>query len=153
MKRKEYFIQKLSLSKVAENELPNESIQLSQDVFDMALNFIDTETVGIYESFYALFLNRANKPVGWAVISTGGVSGTVVDNRILFSHAVLALASSIIVFHNHPSGNLTPSTADIQLTAKIEQAAPLLEMQLLDHIIISSDLQNYYSFRVNGLFQ
>jgi DNA repair protein RadC len=153
MKRKEYFIQKLSLSKVAENELPNESIQLSQDVFDMALNFIDTETIGIYESFYALFLNRANKPVGWAVISTGGVSGTVVDNRILFSHAVLALASSIIVFHNHPSGNLTPSTADIQLTQKIEKAAPLLEMQLLDHIIISSDLQNYYSFRDNGLLQ
>lgn len=151
MQRKSYSQQKLKIQIVSENELPSDPIAASSDVFQMALDFIDIETIGIYESFYALFLNRANKPVGWAIISTGGVTGTVVDNRILFSHAVLSLASSIIVFHNHPSGNLKPSQADIDLTQKIKQAAPLLDMLLLDHIILSPDLEQYYSFGDHGI--
>lgn len=155
MQRKSYFPQKLKIQIASENELPSDPIAASSDVFQMALDFIDIETIGIYESFYALFLNRANKPIGWAIISTGGVTGgvtgTVVDNRILFSHAVLALASGIIVFHNHPSGNLKPSQADIDLTQKIKQAAPLLDMQLMDHIILSPDLEHYYSFSDHGI--
>ncbi len=151
MQRKSYYQQKLNLSIAQESELPETQFYTSSDVYDLALNFIDVQTIGIYESFYALFLNRAQKPISWAIISTGGVSGTVVDNRILFSHALLSLASGIIVFHNHPSGNLKPSQADIELTRKIKNAAPLLDMQLLDHIILSSNLKDYYSFADNGM--
>ena len=150
-KRHAYYSQKLRMTKDQESELDSTKLTCSTDVFNRALDFWDTETIGIYESFYALYLNRKNTPIAWALISTGGVSGTVVDNKIVFSHALLCSASGTIVFHNHPSGELTPSRQDIELTRKMKVAAEALDMVLYDHIILSPDLQSYYSFADKGL--
>jgi DNA repair protein RadC len=102
-----------------------------------------------HEEFWVLFLNRANRVIKKVRISQGGVSGTVVDPRIIFKLAVEALASGIIVAHNHPSGNLTASQADILLTQKLKEGGKLLEIQVLDHVIIAG--QKYFSFADDGL--
>ena len=99
------------------------------------------------ESMYVLFLNRANNTLGWSLISQGGVSGTVADPKIIFQHALLANASSIILAHNHPSGELNPSQADITLTKKIKEVGIALDLPLLDHIILTID--SYYSMADN----
>lgn len=102
-----------------------------------------------HEEFWVLFLNRANRLIRKKKISEGGVSGTVADPKIIFKHALEDLASGMIVAHNHPSGNLTASTSDIELTRKIKEGARLLEMQLLDHLIISGE--KYLSFADEGM--
>ena len=102
------------------------------------------------ESFNVLFLNRANKVKGIFRVSKGGVSGTVVDARVIFAAAVKALACSIILSHNHPSGNLKPSQADIALTKKLAEAGKTLDIQVLDHLILVPNGQ-HYSFADEGL--
>lgn len=101
------------------------------------------------EEFMLICLNRANKVLGWARISSGGISGTVADPKVIFQTALKANASSIIVAHNHPSGNTQPSEADIHLTRKIKEAGLLLDLPLLDHIILTPD--SYLSFADEGL--
>jgi DNA repair protein RadC len=101
-----------------------------------------------HEEFWLLFLSRSNKEINRMKLSQGGISGTVTDVRILMKKAVECLASGIILCHNHPSGNISPSEADIQLTHKIRDAGKLMDVNLLDHIIICGD--NYYSFADNG---
>ncbi|MEY5040629.1 MAG: repair protein RadC [Bacteroidota bacterium] len=101
-----------------------------------------------HEEFWILLLNRANVPVKKIKLSKGGVAGTVVDVKIIVKEAINELASGIIIFHNHPSGNLDPSTADIQITKKIKEALLLVEINLLDHIIITP--KSYYSFADEG---
>jgi DNA repair protein RadC len=102
-----------------------------------------------YEEFWVLFLNRSNRVIDRMKISQGGISGTVTDVRIVMKKAVECLASGLIVCHNHPSGNLTPSDSDTKITQKIKDAGNLMDIQLLDHIIISG--RDYYSFADNGL--
>jgi DNA repair protein RadC len=102
-----------------------------------------------HEVFGVLYLNKANKINHFEIISRGGISGTVADPRIIFKKALEAEATSIILCHNHPSGNLKPSRADEDLTAKLQQAARYLDIILLDHIIVSE--QGYYSFADEGL--
>jgi len=99
--------------------------------------------------FVAIFLNRANKVKHYEVISTGGITGTVADPRVIFKKALAADAVGIILFHNHPSGNLQPSKADEELTKKIVQAATLFDIRILDHIIVSE--YGYFSFADEGL--
>ena len=89
-----------------------------------------------------------NKIIGKERISSGGLTATVVDVRILFKQAIERLATSIIIAHNHPSGTLKPSRADIQLTQKIKNASKLLDIQLLDHLIVADS--GYYSFADEG---
>ena len=101
------------------------------------------------EEFWVLLLNRANKLTGRIPVSTGGVSGTVADPKIIFKPALEALASSVILVHNHPSGNLKPSDADMKLTRKLKAAGELLEIAVLDHLIFSDD--GYFSFADEGL--
>jgi DNA repair protein RadC len=96
-----------------------------------------------------MFTNRANKVLGIFELSTGGVSGTVADPKLIFAAALKVAASGLILSHNHPSGNLQPSQADIDLTRKIKEAGKLLEIQLLDHIILTTE--GYYSFADEGL--
>ncbi len=98
----------------------------------------------IKEEFYVLLLDRANHVLGYHVLSQGGTAATVVDPKILFALAVESLASSIIIAHNHPSGNLKPSQQDIRLTNKVKNAGDTLDINLLDHIIITKE--GYYSF-------
>lgn len=97
-----------------------------------------------HEAFWMLMLNRSNKIIGYKKISEGGIHATVVDSRIVFKHAIEALASSIIFCHNHPSGNLKPSEADLKLTQTLQKAGELLEIKVLDHIIIANNA--YFSF-------
>ncbi len=101
------------------------------------------------EVFGVVFLNRANKVKHYEVISIGGITGTVADPRVIFKKALSADAVGIILFHNHPSGNLQPSKADEELTKKIVQAATLFDIRILDHIIVSE--YGYFSFADEGL--
>jgi DNA repair protein RadC len=95
------------------------------------------------ECFYALFLNRANKALGYYLVSIGGTTGTVVDIRTIFQAALKANACSFILAHNHPSSNPKPSDADLQVTNKARDAGKFLDIALLDHLILLPD--GYYS--------
>jgi DNA repair protein RadC len=115
-----------------------------------ALNLIKGDLMDLpHEEFWVLFLNRAQRVIRKKRISEGGVSGTVADPRIIFKLAIEELASGIVVAHNHPSGNLTPSQSDRDLTKKLKEAGKLLEIQLLDHIIVAG--QKYFSFADDGI--
>lgn len=103
--------------------------------------------IDIYESFFILLLNAGNQTIGYAKISQGGIAGTVVDVKIVAKYCVDSLASSVILAHNHPSGNLKPSGADIQITKKTKEALALLDVRVLDHIILTED--SYYSLAEN----
>jgi DNA repair protein RadC len=102
-----------------------------------------------HEEFWILLLNRANLIIDRQAISSGGVSGTVVDAKMVFKKALEALASSVILCHNHPSGNLKPSQADLDLTKKLRKAGETLDIGVLDHLIISGN--SYYSFSDEGV--
>jgi DNA repair protein RadC len=102
-----------------------------------------------HEVFAVLFLNRANKINHFEIISEGGITGTVADPRIILRKALEEDAVNIILCHNHPSGSLKPSRADEELTRKIKEAARLLDIAVLDHVIVSED--GYYSFADEGL--
>jgi len=101
-----------------------------------------------HEEFHVMFLNRANRVIKSERISQGGVSGTVTDVRLILKTAIELLASGMIISHNHPSGNTSPSDSDIRITQKIKEAGALLDIQLLDHIIVAG--RDYYSFADNG---
>ncbi|QCR24634.1 hypothetical protein C1N53_21265 [Pontibacter sp. SGAir0037] len=96
-----------------------------------------------------MLLNRANRVLGIYETSTGGVAGTVADPKLIFVTALKACSSSILLCHNHPSGNLTPSAADLQLTKKMKQGGELLDIVVLDHIILTSE--GYYSMADKGV--
>ncbi len=103
----------------------------------------------LHEEFWVLFLNRANMILGKKPVSTGGMSGTVVDPKIIFKAALDNKASSIILCHNHPSGNTRPSEADIRLTKNLAEAGKVLEISVLDHIIVTQS--GFYSFADEGM--
>jgi DNA repair protein RadC len=140
-------LDRYELRKVAE-DFPRAKITGSKDseTYIRQFYFDDLE---VYESFFILLLNRSNNTIGYAKISQGGVSGTVVDVKIIAKYAVESLAAAVILAHNHPSGNLTPSDADIQITAKTKNALQTLDIQCLDHIILTAE--NYFSFADNGV--
>jgi DNA repair protein RadC len=96
-----------------------------------------------------LFLNRANRVMGVYSLSHGGMTGTVADPKLVFIAALKAAACNIILAHNHPSGNLTPSSADISLTEKMVQAGKFLDINVLDHLIVTAD--GYLSFADDGM--
>ena len=121
-------------------------IKCSKDVADI---FQPILADLLHEEFWILFLNRSNRVINRMKLSQGGVSGTVTDVRLVMKKAVEYLASGIIVCHNHPSGNLKPSESDSKITQKIRDAGNLLDIQLLDHLIISD--KDYYSFADNGV--
>lgn len=102
-----------------------------------------------HEEFWVLYLNRANKIIEKCPISKGGITGTVADIRLIFKRALENYATSLILAHNHPSGNLTPSQEDIKLTHKIQDAGRMLDILLIDHIIVSEN--GYHSFADAGM--
>lgn len=121
-------------------------INSSKDAFDLLKGHLMDLT---HEEFWVLYLNRSNRVLNKKRISEGGVAGTVADPKIIFKLALEELASGVIVAHNHPSGNLTASQSDLDLTQKLKEAGKFLEIQLLDHLIIAN--QKYYSFADEGL--
>jgi DNA repair protein RadC len=102
-----------------------------------------------YEVFAVVFLNRANKVNHFEIISKGGITGTVADPRIILKKALEEDATSIVLCHNHPSGNLHPSRADEELTKKIKEAAGYFDIKIIDHIIVSEE--GFYSFADEGI--
>jgi len=124
---------KLSYSiQVKYSQLPQ--IKRSRDAYEILLNSWDKDKIDFLEQFKVMILNRAQKVLGICEISQGGSSGTVADPKIIFAHALKANANGIILSHNHPSGNLRPSQANIDLTKKLKEAGRFLEPGLLKHI-------------------
>ena len=126
----------------------HEKIRISgtQDVFTLFQPVIGDLS---HEEFWVLLLNRSNRVIDNIRISQGGISGTVIDVRLILKNALDRLASSLILSHNHPSGNLKPSDADIKITSKISEASKTMDIQLLDHIIIADN--SYFSFSDEGM--
>lgn len=124
-------------------------IQRSEDAERLFRQNWDDAQIGLLEEFKVMLLNRSNRLLGISSISKGGVSGTVADPKIIFALALKGVASGIIVAHNHPSGNLKPSQADIKLTRKLQDAGKLLDIMLLDHLILTPD--GYTSLSDEGL--
>jgi len=121
-------------------------VNTSEDAFSiMAIDLVELQ----HEEFWVLYLDRANNLIGKARVSQGGISGTVIDVRIIMKQAIEKLASSIVLLHNHPSGNLNPSQADIDITKKAADAAKLLDMNVIDHLIIAD--RKFMSFADEGM--
>lgn len=134
-------------SQVPASQRPH--IRKAEEVYRILLSVWDMETIELSESFVLLLLNRANRVMGYLTLSQGGITGTVVDVRLVFVAALKAAACNIVLAHNHPSGNLEPSQADRDLTRKIVEAGRLLDIQVIDHLIITPT--SYYSFADQGL--
>ena len=131
--------------------LYGQGIRHSRDAFDYLKTFYSTDTLHCQEQFVVLYLNKANCPLGGIPLFKGGLCATVVDFKLLLGIAVKALASGIIISHNHPSGNNKPSPEDRQLTTKLKDACKLMDIQLYDHIIVTGE-DSYYSFADEGEF-
>lgn len=131
--------------KISEAKEKN-SIKTSSDAYDLLNPYLTDKNI---EQFWVVYLNRANKVIDISNISSGGITGTIVDIRLIFKQALLNSSTGIIVAHNHPSGNEKPSKSDIDLTKKIKEAGLSMDINLLDHIIISNN--KYYSFADEGM--
>ena len=151
-------VQTFAFARVAEIKLsyrnrvkPSERSQVtsSTDSYQVLQASWDMGKLEFVEQFKVLLLSRANRVLGIYEVSTGGVAGTVADPKLIFAAALKACASGIILCHNHPSGNLKPSQADLQLTKKMKQGGELLDISVLDHIILTSE--GYYSLADEGL--
>lgn len=126
-------------------------IKSSDDAARIARQFFPEETINLQERFIAMYLNRANRLIGVYTVSIGGITGTIADTRLILSVALKTVATSIILLHNHPSGSLKPSNADLSLTSKIKEAARYMDILVADHLIVSPEIDTYYSFADEGL--
>ncbi len=130
-------------------ETPLPQIRNSSDAYRLLKDLFDPNSLGLNEQFVVLFTNRANRVIGGLKAFKGGISGTVVDHRIIFATALKVLASGIVIAHNHPSGNLDASEEDLKLTKKIKEAGELLDIRLIDHLILGIQ-DDYSSFMEKG---
>ncbi len=142
---------KISEIKVSYNtrQTPKEKITSSQDAYQILLKSWSKGTLELLEEFKVILLNNANEVLGIYPLSKGGITGTVVDIRIIFSVALKCNAVGIILAHNHPSGTLNPSESDKTITRKIKNASEFMDIKLLDHLIITKS--GFYSFSDNGI--
>lgn len=135
-------------TKVKTSEMP--MVKTSRDAFIEFLKVFNPGRIAHSEEMLILCLNRANRILGWFRVSSGGISGTVTDVRVILQVALNTNTSSLIVAHNHPSGNIQPSEPDIQITKKLKNALEMLDIKLLDHIIITPE-ENYLSMLDEGI--
>ena len=124
-------------------------IKSSKDSYHLLLRTWDVNKIEFVEQFKVILMNKAHRVLGIYELSTGGVTGTVADPKLIFMAALKANACCIILSHNHPSGNLKPSRADEDLTEKIKNAGRLLDINIIDHIIITNE--GYFSFGDEGI--
>ena len=124
-------------------------ISSSKQAYDLLMQHWDWGKIEFLEQSKMILLNRQNRVLGLVDISTGGVSGTILDPKIIFSVALKANISAIILCHNHPSGNTQPSQSDIRLTNQLKDGGKLLEILVCDHLIITNE--HYYSFADDGM--
>jgi DNA repair protein RadC len=134
-------------SKVKASERP--LITSASDAYEVLKAVWEEGKMDLLEQFKVLFLNRANRVLCIYNVSSGGITGTVADPRLIYTAALRVNAVSLILAHNHPSGSLKPSRADEELTQKIKGAGAFLDINVLDHLIISSE--GFYSFADEGL--
>lgn len=139
---------KLYELKKTKTTFPVVAISQSADAANFIREFY-SDDIEIFESAFILLLNRANKTIGYAKISQGGIAGTVIDVKLICKYVVDSLASGVILCHNHPSGNLQPSNQDKEITIKVKQALGLLDSILLDHIILTKE--SYTSLKDEGI--
>lgn len=130
---------------------PKSRITSGKQAFELLFSSWDKDSIELQEEFKVLLLNRSNEVLGLYPMSKGGVSGTIVDVKLIFAVALKCNASSIIIAHNHPSGNLKPGEADISITKKIKNGSELLDLNLLDHLIITKN--GFFSFVENDLLR
>jgi DNA repair protein RadC len=123
-------------------------VSKADEVADFIKKTYGKGQIELQEAFVVLYLNTANEIIGYYKHSKGAINATLVDSRIIFSVALNCLAVSIILSHNHPSGNIKPSSADIALTDKLQKAGEVLEIKVLDHVIVTKN--DYYSFVDHG---
>jgi DNA repair protein RadC len=126
------------------------AIASSADAYAMFLEFFPKDTIALQEHFMVMYLNHSNKVLGIYPVSSGGMTGTVADIRLILAVALKTAATGILLAHNHPSGNIKPSRTDIALTVKVREAAKLMDIKLMDHFIISPQKGTYYSFADEG---
>lgn len=133
------------------NVLPSQrpSITHTHDAYELLLRHWDRDKILLFEEFKVLYLNRSNRVLAMINLSSGGLSGTVADPRIILVTCLKLNATAMIISHNHPGGSLRPSAADTSITHTIKQAATLLDICLMDHIILTVD--GYFSFAEEGL--
>ena len=133
--------------KVKASERPK--ISDSREAYAFLMFHWNQDKIELVEEFKVIFLNQTNKVLGIFNVSSGGITGTVADPRLIFSAALKASACNIMLAHSHPSGNLKPSRADEELTFKIKNAGQFLDIRVLDHLIVTKD--QYFSFADEGL--
>lgn len=114
-------------------------VKTPKDVYEILLGFWNADKIELCEQFCVMLLNNRGNVLGIVELSSGGYTSVVVDTKMIFSVALKACACSIVVAHNHPSGNLKPSSEDIRLTVKLVEAGKILDIPLHDHLIISSE--------------
>jgi DNA repair protein RadC len=124
----------------------NPSVKSSNDAYSIISDVLSDLP---HEEFWVIYLNKKNEVIKKENISKGGIDGTIADTKIIFKHAIEQLASAIILCHNHPSGNLKPSNADIKLTKKLKETGLMLDTSVLDHLIIGE--KDYFSFADEGI--
>ena len=124
-------------------------IHSSSDIYAICKTLFDDGIIEHREQFILILMNKANKVLGYVLISSGRLSGTVADPCVIFQACLKANANQFICAHNHPSGNLRPSETDIQLTRKLRDGGKLLDIAMLDHLIITNE--SFYSFADEGL--
>jgi len=142
---------KVNEIKISYSNLNSEKVKIkdSQSVYEIVKNHWDDNLIELQEEVKVVLLNRANIVIGIYDLAKGGISGCIVDIKLVLSVALKALTSHIVLVHNHPSGNLKPSEADKRITKKLSNACEIVEITLLDHLIITKD--NYYSFKDESL--
>jgi DNA repair protein RadC len=125
-------------------------IKDAQTAYNALLSFYPKGTLALQEQFVILYLNRSNAVLGGYQCSKGGLTGTIADIRLILGVALKAGSTNIIISHNHPSGNIKPSSQDIEMTKRLSEAAKIMEINVLDHIIVSPDPSSFYSFADHG---
>ena len=137
----------LSLKRTVNQKVKNAKITCSKDSYTFIKQFYHDD-IAIYESFFIVLLNRANNTTGYVKISQGGTAGTVVDLKIIAKYAIDSLSAGVILAHNHPSGNINPSSQDKGVTNQIKSGLKLFDINVVDHIILTED--KYFSFADEG---
>lgn len=144
---KKYKFPKISV-KVSVTKGDKVTITSPEIAVDVMRSIFNADTISWTEEVIMVCLNRANDVIGYYKISSGGMTSSLIDPRVVMTVALQNAACSILLAHNHPSGNLKPSQSDIAITEKLKNACALLDVKLIDHLIVTSD--GHYSFSDNG---
>ena len=131
------------------NPADRKTVTSAENAYTIFMMMWDMNKINLLEQCMIILLNRNNKCIGVSDISSGGVSTCIVDPKIVFATALKAASTAIVIAHNHPSGSLKPSSADIALTEQLKSAGKLLDISILDHLIITPE--SYFSFADQGL--